>query len=125
MVLKKEINVARSFLGDPGMQIAVNETLLLHSNLSATPWRPNSAQVFDDAARGALMGGLEALGHCVIGRFLDAVEPVLAQVFALRFPPDHEVAGRDRRVGPLGSGHCEHIVKFIRRRHRPWSQLIG
>jgi hypothetical protein len=125
MVLKTDINVARSLLGHLGMQIAINEVPLLYPNLGDLPWIPDMATVFDDAASGRQQGRLGALGLCVIGRFLDAVDPALGPVFELRFPAAYDIAGRHRTVGPLGDDYCDQIVKFVRRRYRPWSDLIG
>jgi hypothetical protein len=126
LVLKADRELARETLGADGFDVATHEAPVLHPALCELDARPGKEPLFtgdSDAAgrRDKIMG----FGLQIAGRFLDASEPVLADLFSLRVPPSATYSERDQSVRPFGEAHCQQAVKFIRRRQPSWSAIIG
>jgi hypothetical protein len=126
LVLKNERERARETLGNDGFEIATRETPGLHLALSDLDQVPDKTEILVGAGDlSARRESVLALGFATIGRFLDKVEPLLAQCLALRLPASLWFGERHRTVGELSDYHCEHVVKLVRRRQQPWLAIIG
>jgi hypothetical protein len=125
-VLKTDRDRVREILGPAGFHIAVHEVPLLYSSLCELDALPPNSLRFG-GGRGAIAGLDEvvAFGFHVIGRFLDAADPVLAEIFSRRLPSAVNYGDRSRSVRLFGQIHCEQAVKLIRRRQPKWSAIIG
>jgi hypothetical protein len=126
LVLKTDRELAREILGAEGFDVATHEAPVLHPALCELDARSGKAVLF--AADGDPAGTRERImgfGLQIAGRFLDASEPALANVFALRLPPSANYSERDRSVKPFNEVHCQQVVKFIRRRQPSWSAITG
>lgn len=126
LVLKADRRMVREVLGQDGFHIAVHEVPLLYPSLCELDAR--SANVSRSIVGPGATVKLEEIvtfGIQVLGRFLDAVEPVFAELFSRRLPSAVRFGDRDRSVRPFGQIHCEQAMKLIRRRHPQWSAIIG
>jgi hypothetical protein len=125
-VLKADRDRVREILGPAGFHIAVHEVPLLYSSLCELDVLPPEAMRFG-GGDGAIAGLEEivAFGFHVVGRFLDAVDPVLAELFSRRLPLAVNYSNRNRSVRPFAQIHCEQTVRLIRRRQPKWSAIIG
>lgn len=125
-ILKSERERLRSVFGDGGFQVATQEAMLLHAPLAELDTGVAGPGVLDDTvdpavARERLAGfGLQALA-----RFVERVEPALIDVVLHRIPPTGDAAARARTIGRMSDGHCDHMVKLLRRRVQAWSAPIG
>jgi hypothetical protein len=125
-VLKADRDRVREILGPTGFHIAVHEVPLLYSSLCELDALPPEALRFGGGP--GTIAGLEeivAFGFQVMGRFFDAANPVLAELFSRRLPTAVNYGNRERSVRPFGQIHCEQAVKLIRRRQPKWSAIIG
>jgi hypothetical protein len=126
LVLKADRELAREILGTHGFDIATHEVPILHPVLGELDATSGNEPLFPsggDAAdrREHLIG----FGLQIAGRFLDASEPALADLFSLRVPPSANYSGRTQLVKSFGEAHCQQMAKFIRRRQQSWSAIIG
>jgi hypothetical protein len=126
LVLKADRELARETLGAEGFDIATHEVPVLHPALCELDARSSKEPLFTQGSDAAgrheqIMG----FGLQIAGRFLDASEPVLADLFSLRVPPSANYSERDQSVRAFGEAHCQQVVKFIRRRQQSWSAIIG
>jgi hypothetical protein len=126
LVLKSDRQVVRETLGEEDFQVATREAPLLHFALAELDLGAADLELLLRTGELAeRRRRLVAFGFGVVGRFLDATEPVLADLFANRIHPDLGYGSRDRSIGRLGDTHCEQVLRFVRRRHRSWADIIG
>jgi hypothetical protein len=126
LVLKADRELAREILGADGFDVATHEAPVLHPALCELDAKPGKEPLFaSDSDAAGRQEKIMGFGLQIAGRFLDASEPVLAGLFALRVPPSANYSERDQSVKPFGENHCQQVVKFIRRRQQSWSAIIG
>jgi hypothetical protein len=126
LVLKADRELAREILGTDGFEVATHEAPILHPALCELDANPDKAPLFtmagDTAGRREHIMGF---GLQITGRFLDASEPILGNLFSLRVPPSANYPERDQSARAFSDVHCQQVVKFVRRRQPSWSAIIG
>lgn len=126
LVLKADRELARDVLGPENFQIATHEAPMLHPVLADLDRATGAETIFrNDVDVTQCRGRLRVFGLHVLGRFLDASEPALSELFSCRLPANMGYADRREWVGTLNDIHCEQVVKLIRRRKAAWSPIIG
>jgi hypothetical protein len=126
LVLKSDRQRLRELLGDE-FQIATHQAPLLHQVLGELDLGSADAGVLahEGAAPDERRAQFVAFGHCALGRFLDASEPVFAELFAQRLPASAGYEQRANWIAPPEATHCDHVVKLLRRRQESWAAIIG
>ena len=64
-------------------------------------------------------------GLQILCRFLDSVEPDVAQLFVLRQPEHMQLEARKDSVAAFSETHIDQVTKLLRRRMDPWTDIIG
>jgi hypothetical protein len=125
LVLKSEREIVREAIGNEGFTIGIHEAPVLYPalcELDGTPAEECSlSHESDEAARQVL---IFEFAMQILGRFLEASEPVLAELFALRIPPTVNYAKRDQVIRPFDGIHREQFLKLVRRRQKSWAAII-
>ncbi len=124
LVLKADRDRARDTLGSDGFDIATHEAPVLHPalcELDVNFGEPLFAQSSDDNAR---QGHVSEFGFQILGRFLDASEPALADMFALRLPSTVDYGRRSQVVRTFDKIKRDQFLKLIRRRQKSWAAII-
>jgi hypothetical protein len=125
LVLKADREVAREAFGTEGFDIATHEAPVLHPALCELDGRPANEPVFSSESDSAAhQTQILEFGLKIVGRFLDASEPVLSELFARRLPPSVNYSERNEVVSAFGDIHREQFLKLIRRRQPSWAAII-
>jgi hypothetical protein len=126
LMLKRDRIAIQETLGLVGFDIAIQEAPLLYPLLRNLDKTPADYPLFQpDIPLNERQTLAADLGFQFIGRFMDAVEPGFAQMYAKRLP---RAAGYDERetvVASLDDAHCKQFLRMIRRRQKTWSDIIG
>lgn len=126
LILKVDRDRARGVLGPEGFQIATQEAPILHPALGDLDRGTMAVDLFGpDLAPEQRQDRLHVLGFHVVGRFLDAAEPVIAKLFSARLPASAQYDERNQGVGAFEDVHCAQAIRFMRRRKPTWSLIIG
>jgi hypothetical protein len=126
LILKADRQLVQEALGAEGWDVAIHEAPLLYPRLCELDAASMAEPLFENAAGlDARREEIVAIGLQALGRFLDAVEPALSDLFALRLPPSVGYSRRSQSIEPLSSAHCEQVVKLIRRKQQSWPAIIG
>jgi hypothetical protein len=126
IVLKSDRDLARKTLDAEGFDIATREVPILYAPLCELDAKSNEGPLFSkDADLAVEREQIMTLGIQTLGSFLDAAEPVLGNLFALRLPLSANYAERRQFVRSFDEIHCDQVARFIRRRQPSWSAIIG
>ena len=125
LVMKADRHRFRTVIGDAYFEIATREVPMLFGALSELDrgdavW--NSAFAGDDEH---LRLSFMRYGLQILCRFLDSVEPDVAQLFVLRQPERMHLEARKDSVAAFSETHIDQLTKLVRRRMDPWTDIIG
>ena len=124
LILKADRERAHDTLGPDGFAMATHEAPVLHPALHELDAASATDPLFgNDSDATSRRNRITGFGYHVVGRFFDASEPFLGQLFSRRLPPTVKYAERDRSVKRLEKIYCEQFVKLIRRRQQSWPAI--
>ncbi len=126
IILKVDRDRVREILGPDGFRSATREAPMLNRALGDLGWSSVSSEIFrHDTDRAKGREALQLFGLNIVRGFLEAVEPLLSDLFALRLP--HEAGSDDpgQAIVSLDDAYCVQVVRLVRRKKTAWSHIIG
>jgi hypothetical protein len=124
-VMKEERNTLRNLLGDQLFRLAVHEAPVMHAPLGELDRGHGDIRLLaTDSAPDDRRALVVAIGWQGLLGFLDATEPMVSSLFALRVPQAVRTGAPGEALQPMQASHRDHVVKLLGRRVGAWAAIL-